>query len=215
MDHSADIGEIGPNKLELRFIHAGDRAFLSRVDAFVKGQVLSVLVKDVSMRRSSESEHSKQLSFLNALTFLHVVHNARNLNHTDLDDSHSSDLGVISLDHIDLSHRTHGEKRLGCDIAIGKLDGKTGIASIISIADLVASFNDSTDWRSPSVVTPRIQETLVDSSILKSVSEVGLLFGFEAISSENLSKRISSVLQPELIMPLDISLGHIEIRIVF
>lgn len=142
---SADIGEIGTNKLKLRLVHTSDRAFLSRVDALVEGKVLSVLVKDVSMRRSSEPEHSQQITLLNAAPFFHIVHDARHLNHTDLDDGHSADFGVIGFDHVDLSHRGHGQKRLGSNVTIGKLEGKTWVASVISIADLIASLNHSTN----------------------------------------------------------------------
>ena len=178
LDHSANIGEIRANRLKLGFIYTCVRVFLSRVDASVKCEILSVFIEDVCMRRSSESEHSKQLSFLNALAFLYVVHNARHLNHADFNNGHSPDLGVIGFDHIDLSYRTHSQKRLASNIAVCKLNGKTRIASIVSISDFIASLNNPTNRRSPSMVAPGIQETLVDSSILKSVSEVGLLFRF-------------------------------------
>jgi hypothetical protein len=64
------------------------------------------------------------------------------------------------------------------------------------------------------MIAPRIQEALVDSSTLEVLSKVLLILCAHGISPKHLSKGIALVLKPKLIMPLDVLMRHIEVRIV-
>jgi hypothetical protein len=64
------------------------------------------------------------------------------------------------------------------------------------------------------MVAPRVKEALEDCSSLELVSEVSLLVGGKGIDAKHLSERISLILEPELVVPLNVSVGHIEVGVI-
>ena len=73
------------------------------VDGIVELESLDVSVEDEAVGRSSEPEHTQQLTLLHSLTLFDLVHDTRNLSHTDLDDAEVADVLVVSLDDVDLA----------------------------------------------------------------------------------------------------------------
>ncbi len=103
---------------------------------------------------------------------------------------------------------------MGGNIALSKGVGERWIASIVGITNLVAFSYDSANWRSPSMVAPRVEETLIDCSSIELILVPVLLMSGKLINTEHLSDRVALVLQPEFIIPSNVVLGHLEVRVV-
>ena len=124
-----------------------------------------------------------------------------------------ADFWVIRFYDIDLASRSHRKHGLWVDIAMVKVQIETGVNGEVGLACIEASHNSSWDGRSPLMVAPWSKETLVDGSSDKRIFvKVFLLFTF-ITNLEHFLKRISIVLQPKLVPPLDIFVRSIVVRI--
>ncbi len=64
------------------------------------------------------------------------------------------------------------------------------------------------------MIAPRVEEALVNCSALELVSEVSLLLSGEGVDSKHLSEGISLVLEPKLVVPLNVFHGHVEVGVI-
>lgn len=103
----------------------------------------------------------------------------------------------------------HWKELLRGKISLSKICAKTRASNKISMSCRIALFNNSSDRCSPSVVTPRIQKSLVHSSTYEVLFKILLIFLWKRVSIEHLSQRIFVIFKPKSIFPL-----HIEVRIV-
>lgn len=90
---------------------------------------------------------------------------------------------------------------------------KVGVSNKVGVPCRVAFLNNPRDGSSPSVVTPRVKESLIDSPANKAVLKVLLLFFGAFVNIEHLRKGVSMVLQPKLVLPLNVFVRSVKVRV--
>lgn len=65
------------------------------------------------------------------------------------------------------------------------------------------------------MVAPRVEEALINCSSVELVLVPVLLMDRELIDTKHLGDRVTLVLEPKLIIPSDVVLGHLEVGVVF
>lgn len=73
------------------------------------------------------------------------------------------------------------------------------------MASSIALLDDTRDGGSPTVVAPGVQETLIDSATDEVILVIGLFLLRKAAGIEDLRKGVFLVLEPKLLIPLDVS----------
>ena len=100
------------------------------------------------------------------------------------------------------------------NIALSEGVRERWVASIVRVTNLVALSDGSADGGSPSVIAPGVEEALIDCSSIELVLVPALLMHGQLVDSKHLGDRVALILQPESVVPSDVVLGHLEIRVV-
>lgn len=136
-----------------------------------------------------------------------------NLYHPNFNDANSANFGIICFDNVNLASWYHRKEWLRGNICFSKAWTETWVSNKISMACRITLLDNSSNRCSPSMITPRIEEALVNSSSNKVLFKVILLFLRKWVSVKHLSQRVFMVLKPKLILPLGIVVGRAIVRI--
>lgn len=161
-----DLGQPGVDSQLARNLHSALN--FSLVNLRVELQ-LCLSVEDDHMRGSSELKAADALPLCDAVSLLHSCYTARNLNHSDLDQSHLSNFFAARIDDEDVAGRGTAEERLGVVVVVHTFKLKAWVLQEVASRKAVGSFYHSGYGRVPSMVAPRAQKTLIDSSAHKAL----------------------------------------------
>ena len=94
---------------------------------------------------------------------------------------------------------------------MGKIAAEVGVGDEISVSCRVALLDDSGHWRSPLVVAPGVQESLIDCSTDEVFLVVAVFLHWKISDVKHIGQRVFVVLEPELISPLDVPARSIRV----
>lgn len=94
---------------------------------------------------------------------------------------------------------------------MGEIAAEVGVGDEISVSCRVALLDDSGHWRSPLVVAPGVQESLIDCSADEVFLVIAVFLHWKISDVKHIGQRVFVVLEPELISPLDVPARSIRV----
>lgn len=194
-----DLGQPGVDSQLARNLHSALN--FSFVNFGVELQ-LGPPVEDYHVRGSSELEPADALPLSDAVSLLHSCHTAGNLHHSDLDQSHLSNLLAARIDDEDVAGRGTAEEWLRVIVVVHTFWLKAGVLQEVASRKAVRSFYHSRYGRVPSMIAPRAQKALIDSSTHKALVNDGL--DSCCLSSQHIVEGVTALFEPKTVSCLNI-----------
>lgn len=194
-----DLGQPGVDSQLARNLHSALNFSLMNLGVELE---LCPSVEDYDVRGSSELEAADALPLGDAVSLLHSCYTAGNLNHSDLDQSHLSKLLAARIDDEDVAGRGAAEERLRVVVIVHTFWFKARVLQKVASWKAVRSFYHTSYGRVPSVITPRAQKALIDSSTHKTLVNNGL--DSCCLSSQHIVEGVTALFEPKTVSCLNI-----------
>lgn len=165
------------------------------------------LVENHRIWGSSELKPSKLLAFCESISLIHCRNAAGNFTHSDLNQSNFSNIRPLRVDDVNLSYWERGQQWLSPNIVIFSwiAEIRHRVRKQICSWQFIAFEEFTSNGCVPSVVAPRTEEGLIDSTINKWILYNRFYFGSHLLNSKHVEERIVIVFKPEAISSLYIS----------